>query len=220
MKHATSHLNNNDHLSVGLNMLAEVYDKLRDFDQESRYLAALIEFHPSLPTLWIRFGKAIMNMKSNNLFLLANAAFERLFFIFFKFIRKSNASLSFRGLNLMKSVERTVSGFVKDSNLRSQVTARSLIESIPISLDQKSYVSSRVISSMNFDVDDDDTVEADFEDLGSSKRLMAIEKDFQTFSHDSKSEQTFSLPTLPDFERKWFPFLSAAPTDLNTNLPQ
>ncbi len=110
----------------------------------------------------------------------------------------------------MRSVERTVSGFAKDSNLKSQAKAKDLIEALSISSDQKSYISTKVKSTMNFEIDDGAKVEEEFEDLGSSKRLKAIDKGFLD-TQDLATEQGFSLPALDDFESKWFPFLSTTP---------
>lgn len=101
-----------------------------------------------------------------------------------------------------------MNGFVKDSNLKSQGEVQILIDMIPTSIEEKHHISSNVVSLMKLEIDEERQVRDDFEDLGRSERLKDIEKGFLTLDANPNAENTFTLLTLDDFQKKWFSFLN------------
>jgi hypothetical protein len=180
---------NPDHLSVSFNLLAEVFHERNEIELEAKCLGAVIGNHPILPDMWTRLGRAYseMSRKDRRKKFYAAAAF-------------------FRGLELLKSVEKTVSDFVKEINVSSQQRIKQEIESLNLDSQMLDRISELVAKNLKSE-EPDETGVTEFEDLGKSARLKSIEDSFRKID-ESIDDGSIVLPDLINFEAKMFHFLA------------
>lgn len=193
----TSHPNNPDHNTVSYNLLATVFHARKEFEQEIACLGVVILNHPLLPDLWARLGHAYVEMSSDG--------------------KKSNDVLRLRRLSaasfarcklLLKSVERTVSDFVKDKNLVQQGRIKHELESLNIEQETLNKIFELVSKHLKSeDLAEDEPAPAEFEDLGKSVRMKAIEESFRKLDSEEVDLTSIQLPSLTTFEQKMFSFL-------------
>ncbi len=182
---------------MSYNLLAAVFHARKELEQEAGCLGAVILNHPLLPDLWIRLGRSYVAMSaddknSNNVIRL----------------RRLSAASFARCKLLLKSVERTVTEFVKDKNLAQQGRVDQELESLNIEreiLDKILELVSKHLKSD--DLGDDEPVPGEFEDLGKSVRMKAIEESFRKLDSEEVDLTTLQLPSLTNFEQKMFPFI-------------
>jgi pentapeptide MXKDX repeat protein len=113
---------------------------------------------------------------------------------------------------LFRSVERSVTDFVKEKNLDSQRKIETEIESLNLeqTISDKIFelVSKRLKTETAAD-SEAEPVPAEFEDLGRSVRMKAIEESFRKLDSDVERIDVTSigLPNLSTFEQKMFSFV-------------
>ena len=114
-----------------------------------------------------------------------------------------------RGLFLLKSVDKFVSGVAKEAHLTSEVRLSREIDSLEIDRPKLDRISKLVEKNPVTDESDELQVPVEFEDLGKSARLKAIEDGFRKVDADSENfdDKSLALPGLEKFEQKMFHFL-------------
>ena len=122
-------------------------------------------------------------------------------------LRHLAAGCLFRSLLLLKSVQKSVSDFVRVKNLSSQKKIELELEEM--NLDPN--VSKKILElvSKNLKTDElavDDVIE--FEDLGKSVRMKALEESFKKLDSSLEFDpSSISLPSLSSFELKMLSYL-------------
>ena len=114
-----------------------------------------------------------------------------------------------RGLFLLKSVDKFVSGVAKEAHLTSEVRLSREIDSLEIDRPKLDRILKLVEKNPVTDESDELQVPVEFEDLGKSARLKAIEDGFRKVDADSENfdDKSLALPGLEKFEQKMFHFL-------------
>jgi len=123
-------------------------------------------------------------------------------------IRKLHCSAAshFRGIQLLKSVEKTVSGLAKERNLKLQEKIEKEVENLNL----KSEISDKIFDlvAKNLKMEESEEVgAAEFEDLGKSARLKSIEESFRKLDSSTVDENSIGLPSLANFEQKMLNFV-------------
>ena len=200
----TSHPNNPDHNTVSYNLLAAVFHARKEFEQEGACLGAVILNHPLLPDLWVRLGRSYVEMASDE---KKSTDVSRL--------RRLSAASFARCKLLLKSVERSVTDFVKDKNLAQQGRIERELESLNIEREMLDKIFELVSKHLKSDdLADDEPAPAEFEDLGKSVRMKAIEESFRKLDSEEVDLASIHLPSLTNFEQKMFPFID----EINWNI--
>ena len=119
-----------------------------------------------------------------------------------------SAASYFRGIQLFRSVEKTVSSFAKEKNLATREKVEKEVESLNLKPEISNKIFDHVAKYLKMD-EPEEIVEAEFEDLGKSARLKLIEESFRKLdaAEDVDERSVVSLASLAGFEQKMFHFL-------------
>ncbi|TRY64236.1 hypothetical protein TCAL_03550 [Tigriopus californicus] len=203
--HNTSHPNNIDHLTVSHDLLSQVYDAQGDSEESLAHLSRIIHIHPFVPDFWTRIGQCYVNFKDKILEYPISKSN----------LKQVQAFCFIRALVLLQRVETTVRSFAKEPNVKGQKVLLEQIRSFslhPEEADRLHFFASLDIAHSRSDAKSGDAQSSasdsdgkDFQDLGRSERIKALEKEFENVP-DSRAEWNPSM-VIEGFELEWFKFM-------------
>ena len=122
-------------------------------------------------------------------------------------LRHLAAGCLFRSLLLLKSVQKSVSDFVRVKNLSSQKKIELELEEMNLDPNVSKKILELVSKNLkNDELASDDVIE--FEDLGKSVRMKALEESFKKLDSSLEFDpSSISLPSLSSFEQKMLSYL-------------
>ena len=193
-QHATSHRNNEDHLTVSLGVLSEVYAASGDHLRAISCLGQIITYHPFVSDFWLRLASSYCSVSDTSTLPPVSS----------KFRKEVAAFCRVRAAVLLDNVASTVKSFVKEKN--SILFAGIKKELDDLKLPQELIDRMELFAVMDIYAAKDKAEAAangDFQDLGRSARLKAIEEGFRT---DGLTAEVAG-DSVEAFEKEWFSFL-------------
>lgn len=168
------------------------------FSQEVACLSAVITNHSMLPHLWHRLGRAYVELSTVG----GDGDVD--------YLRRRAAASFIRAKLLLKSVGRSVSGIALEKNKFAQNEVDKELEALNLPEEISKELFDIVTKKIKSENEADEAATAstsEFEDLGKSSRMKAIEESFQKL--DANSEVDVKLISLPNSEPdKLFRFLN------------
>ena len=195
LQHATSHRNNEDHLTVSLGVLSEVYAACGDHLRAISCLGQVITYHPFVSDFWLRLASSYCSVPDTSTLPPISS----------KFRREVAAFCRVRAAVLLDNVASTVKSFVKEKN--GVLLAEIKKELDVLKLPQELIDRMELFAAMDIYAARDKAEAAasgDFQDLGGSARLKAIEEGFRT---DGLTAEVAACDSAEAFEKEWFSFL-------------
>lgn len=201
--HKTSHPNNIDHLTVSHDLLSQIYEARGEPQESLAHLSRIVHFHPFVPDFWTRIGQGYVGLNGQTVaYPISNSH-----------LKQVQAFCFIRALVLLQRVEKTVRSFAKKPNEEGQKTLLQKIRSFalhPEEADRLQFFASIDIANPRLDSKTGDdqsatTDEGDFQDLGRSERMKALEKEFENVPDSDPQWNPSQL--IEAFELEWFKFL-------------
>ena len=186
-------------MTVSLGLLSLVHARRGDHLSNIHCLTGILRHHPFVQDFWSRLGEAYLAAEDTDLAQLPLSSRHRTLCAAFCLIRS---------VVLLRTVEKSVKGFVKAGNLNKQAADSAKMDALKLKLELTDRI--QLFATMDvYNRQQQQQKEEEFEDLGRSVRMKALESSYEGAEEKEGGAQECDLAVkaVSEFENEWFGFL-------------